>query len=43
MILFTCKLVDVIDYIRAFKWEDNKFPRRRSLVEITGMIVEVNY
>mmetsp|Transcript_3374 Transcript_3374/g.2337 ORF Transcript_3374/g.2337 Transcript_3374/m.2337 type:complete len:152 (+) Transcript_3374:150-605(+) len=30
----------VIDYIKNFKWEDNKYPRARSLVELAGMIAE---
>ena len=34
-------LVHVIDYIKNFRWEDTKFPRARSLVEIAGMIAEV--
>ena len=34
-------IVDVIDYIKGFKWEDTKYPRNRSLLEITGMITEV--
>jgi len=33
--------VEVIDYIKNFKWEDNKFQRGRSLVEIAGMINDV--
>jgi hypothetical protein len=32
---------DVLDYIKTFKWEDTKYPRNRSLLEITGMITEV--
>ena len=32
--------VPVQDYLKDFKWEDNKYPRARSLVEITGMITE---
>jgi len=34
--------VTVEDYIKGFTWEDTKYPRARSLVEITGMITEVN-
>ena len=34
-------LVDVIDYIRNFTWDDNKFHRGRSLVEIAGLISDV--
>jgi len=30
-----------MDYIRNFKWEDTKYPRARSLVELAGMIAEV--
>jgi hypothetical protein len=36
-------IVDVLEYIRNFKWEDSKFPRAKPLVEITGLIVEVLY
>lgn len=32
--------MDVIRYISEFKWEDTKYPRARSLVEIAGMIAE---
>jgi len=32
--------VGILDYISGFKWEDTKYPRNRSLVEITGMITE---
>ena len=34
-------LVDVIEYIRNFTWDDNKFHRGRSLVEIAGLISDV--
>jgi hypothetical protein len=34
-------LVMVADYIKTFKWEDNKYPRARSLIELSGMIMEV--
>lgn len=30
--------VDVADYIKNFNWDDNKFHRGRSLVEIAGLI-----
>ena len=40
-ILLIIYLVDVIEYIRTFKWEDSKYPRGKPLVEITGLIVEV--
>jgi len=30
----------VADYIKTFEWQDVKYPRARSLVEITGMITE---
>jgi hypothetical protein len=36
----TC-IVDVLDYIKSFKWEDTKYPRNRSLLEITAMITDV--
>mmetsp|Transcript_35259 Transcript_35259/g.34267 ORF Transcript_35259/g.34267 Transcript_35259/m.34267 type:complete len:284 (+) Transcript_35259:243-1094(+) len=32
--------MQVIDYIKNFKWEDNKYPRARSLVELSGMLTE---
>ena len=32
---------DVAEYIKEFRWEDTKYPRARSLIEITGMITEV--
>lgn len=32
--------MQVEDYIKNFKWEDNKYPRARSLVELSGMIAE---
>lgn len=32
--------VDVFDYIKNFSWDDNKFNRGRSLVEIAGLITE---
>lgn len=35
-------LVDVIDYIKNFSWDDNKFHRGRSLVEIAGLISDVS-
>ena len=41
MTLSYSHLVHVIDYIKNFKWEDNKYPRARSLVELSGMIMEV--
>ena len=31
----------VIDYIKNFKWEETKFSRARSLVEIAGLITDV--
>ncbi len=34
--------MSVLDYLKDFKWEDTKYPRARSLVEITGMITEVS-
>lgn len=34
-------IVDVLDYIKNFKWDDNKYHRGRSLVEIAGLITEV--
>ncbi len=36
-------IVDVADYIKNFTWDDNKFHRGRSLVEIAGLISDVNY
>lgn len=33
--------VDVADYIKNFSWDDNKFNRGRSLVEIAGLITDV--
>jgi hypothetical protein len=38
-----CVIVTAFDYIRSFKWDDGKYPRNKSLVEITGLIAEVNY
>lgn len=38
---FSKSIVDVKDYIKNFEWDDNKFQRARSLVEITGLITEV--
>lgn len=32
---------DVIDYIKSFRWEDTKYPRNKSLLELTGMITDV--
>lgn len=32
--------IDVLDYIKNFKWDDNKYHRGRSLVEIAGLITE---
>ncbi len=32
--------IDVADYIKNFKWDDNKYHRGRSLVEIAGLITE---
>lgn len=29
-----------MEYIKSFKWENQKFPNSRSLIEITGMITE---
>lgn len=34
-------IVDVADYIKHFTWDDNKFHRGRSLVEIAGLISDV--
>ena len=34
--------MDVFDYIKNFSWDDNKFNRGRSLVEIAGLIAEVS-
>ena len=34
-------IVDVADYIKNFTWDDNKFHRGRSLVEIAGLISDV--
>ena len=34
-------VVDVADYIKNFSWDDNKFHRGKSLVEIAGNIAEV--
>ena len=34
-------LVEVLDYIKNFKWDDNKYHRGRSLVEIAGLISDV--
>lgn len=34
-------IVDVFDYIKNFTWDDNKFHRGRSLVEIAGLISDV--
>jgi hypothetical protein len=41
MNIFLCSIVDVFDYIKNFSWDDNKFNRGRSLVEIAGLITEV--
>ena len=30
------------DFIKVFTWDDGKYPRNRSLVEITGLIAEVS-
>jgi hypothetical protein len=35
-------IVDVADYIKNFTWDDNKFHRGRSLVEIAGLISDVS-
>lgn len=32
--------MDVLEYIKTFKWDDNKYHRGRSLVEIAGLITE---
>lgn len=34
-------IVDVADFIKNFKWDDNKYHRGRSLVEIAGLISDV--
>lgn len=34
-------LVTVAEYLKQFKWEDTKYPRARSLVELAGMITDV--
>lgn len=31
-----------MEYIKNFKWEDNKYPRGRSLIEITALITDVD-
>ena len=31
----------MFDYIKNFKWDDNKFHRGRSLVEIAGVVADV--
>jgi hypothetical protein len=31
----------VLEYIKNFTWDDNKFHRGRSLVEIAGLISDV--
>jgi len=35
-------IVDVADYIKNFSWDDNKFNRGRSLIEIAGLITDVS-
>ena len=35
-------IVDVLDYIKNFKWDDTKYHRGRSLVELAGVITEVD-
>ena len=36
-------IAEVFDYIKNFTWDDNKFHRGRSLVEIAGLISEVSF
>lgn len=30
----------VLDYINQFKWEESKYPRAKSLIELAGLIAD---